>query len=276
MPSKDTPISLYAKLILWFVAVNALVGALSLILFPAQTDSLFFWEIKPPINAALFGALYLGGAATVSWVSYRGVWEQARFLVPILVTAGFFITLTTLLHLDRFTPGIKLVYWFVVYVGAPLLALYIYVDHERRAANWSIQHPVTPAARRLAVITGAVVLFFGMVLLIWPDVALNVWPWKVSPLMIRIFASWFNAFGVGLLWFHFDRDWTRLRLISYLMMAAAALDLIMIFVHQADWNAVGLNVAVYCFHLLAFGLVGLALQWLQRSVPSSPTGTAGT
>jgi hypothetical protein len=264
MPSKDTPLALFARLILWFVAVNALVGAGSLLLFPAQTDTLFFWEIRPPINAALFGALYLGGALTVGWVSYHGKWEPARFLVPILVTAGLFITLTTFLHLDRFITGIKLFYWLVVYIGAPLLALLIYVYQERRGANWSVQEPVRPFTRRLAVITGAVVSVFGLGLLIEPQVVLDSWPWNASPLMIRIFASWFIAFGVGLLWFLVDRDWTRLRLIAFLMIGAAGLDLLMIFLYRADWKSAGLNVWIYCLHLLAFGLVGVWMLWLQR------------
>lgn len=42
------------KLAFWFVAVNALAGAGSLIFFPADTARLFFWEIKPPINAFSF------------------------------------------------------------------------------------------------------------------------------------------------------------------------------------------------------------------------------
>jgi hypothetical protein len=264
MPTKDTPIALFARIIFWFVAVNALIGAGSLILFPSQTDTFFFWQITPPINAALFGALYLGGAVTVAWVSYRGIWEQARFLVPILVAAGFFISLTTLIHLDRFITGIKLFYWLVIYIGAPLLAIFIYIYQERRGANWAVEEPVLPATRRLAIITGAVVSVFGLVLLIAPTLVVDYWPWNASPLMIRIFASWFIAFGVGLLWFYFDRDWTRLRLISYLMSAAAGLDLLMIFVFRADWKAANLNVGIYCLHLLVFGLVGVWMQWLQR------------
>jgi len=172
--------------------------------------------------------------------------------------------LTTFIHLDRFITGIKLVYWLIVYIGAPLLTLFIYVYQERRGGNWDVQEPVLPVTRRLAIITGAVVSVFGLALLIAPQLVVDVWPWNASSLMIRIFASWFIAFGVGLLWFYFDRDWIRLRLISYLMMAAAGLDLLMIFVFRADWKAANLNVAIYCFHLLAFGLVGFLMQWLQR------------
>ena len=87
-------------------------------LFPSRTETLFFWEIAPPINAALFGALYLSGAFVVSLVTARGRWEPGRFLVPVLVTAAALISGVTLLHLDRFTPGVRLAYWLLVYVGA--------------------------------------------------------------------------------------------------------------------------------------------------------------
>jgi hypothetical protein len=110
METTDRPMSTLMKVVFWFVAANALVGACSLIFFPADTARLFFWEIKPPINAALFGALYLGGAAIVALVAYRGRWEQTRFLIPILVSAGALISVTTLLHLDRFSPGPRLGY----------------------------------------------------------------------------------------------------------------------------------------------------------------------
>ncbi len=264
MPTHHTRMSVLTRLIFAFVAINALIGAGSLILFPTQTDTLFFWEIKPPINAALFGALYLGGAVTVGWVTYRGWWEQARFLIPVLVAAGFFISITTLIHIDRFIPGLKLAYWLVIYVGAPLLALYLYFYYERRKANWTVNEPTTRATRIIAIVTGAVVLILGTFLLISPESVLDFWPWNASPLMIRIFAAWFNAFGIGLLWFYFEREWSRVYLISYLMMAAAGLDLLMIFIHREDWKSAGLNVAVYCFHLLAFGLVGLLMIVLQR------------
>ena len=149
METTDHPMSTLMKVVFWFVAANALVGACSLIFFPADTARLFFWEIKPPINAALFGALYLGGAAVVALVAYRAQWEQARFLVPILVSAGALISITTLLHLDRFSPGPRLVYWLVIYVGAPLLALLFYLQHERSGANWTVTRPVTWATNPL-------------------------------------------------------------------------------------------------------------------------------
>src|SRR5689334_14623673 len=121
MGAADTPMSPLMRIVFWAVAANALAGAGSLVLFPRSTASLFFWEITPALNAALFGALYFGGAVVVALVTYRARWEGARFLIPVLVTAGILISVTTFLHIERFTPGFKLWYWMVIYVAAPLL-----------------------------------------------------------------------------------------------------------------------------------------------------------
>jgi len=145
MDSTYKPMSLFMKIVFWFVAINALAGAISLIMFPANTDTLFFWKITPPISAALFGALYLGGAVVVAYVTRQGLWEPARYLVPILVSAGILISLTTFLHIDRFTSGFRLFYWSAVYVVAPLLAILFYVQHERGGANGkSLANPWPP------------------------------------------------------------------------------------------------------------------------------------
>jgi hypothetical protein len=263
--SMDKPLSLAARVILWFVAVNALIGAASLLLFPSRTETLFFWEITPAINAALFGALYLSGAFVVGLVTARGLWEPARFLVPVLVTAGALISGVTLLHLDRFTPGARLVYWLLVYVGAPLLALWVYARHERPPANWSVVEPVRPLTRGVAVALGALLTVLGLAAIASPAPVVARWPWPTSPLMVRIFAAWFTAFGAGLLWFLVERDWRRIRLIPIMMAAASALDLVMLFIHRRDVTSTGLNLWLFVIHLALFGAVGLLmLAWQRR------------
>jgi hypothetical protein len=260
----------------WFVAVNALAGALSLMLFPTQTNALFFWEITPPINAALFGALYLGGALVVGYVAWRGEREPSRFLVPVLVSAGILISITTVLHLNRFEPGIKLDYWLVIYVCAPMLALLIYAQQERAGANWAVSEPVRPVTRVIAVGLGAVLTALGIAVLISPSFVVANWPWPTTPLMTRIFVSWFTAFGVGLLWFIVERDWRRIKLIAVMMIGASALDLLMLFVHRADVTANSLNLWVYCFHLALFGVVGALMLWLQRKRSDQPVAVLTT
>lgn len=262
--AENTPIHWWARLILGFVALNAFVGAAILTLLPDQTERFFFWPIKPAINAALFGALYLGGATAVAFAVWRNEWESARYLTPILVAAGILISLVTLLHLDRFTPGIRLVYWLVVYIGAPLLALLIYAAQERQGSNWTVTEPVRPLTRTIALLTGGGVLLLGLSLIVWPQTAVVAWPWPTTTLMVRIFAAWFGAFGVGLLWFGIERDWRRLIGIPNLMMVSAGLDLLMLFLHRQEVTGSGLSLWFYGGHLALFGLLGGWLHWLQR------------
>jgi hypothetical protein len=198
-------------------------------------------------------------------VTYRGVWETARFLVPILVSAGLLISVTTLLHIDRFEAGVKLMYWLVIYIGAPLLALLFYVQHQRAGANWAPAQPVASATRIIAVALGGLLVVVGVITLIWPGAAVAHWPWPTTPLMVRVFAAWFSAFGVGLLWFVVERDWKRLEHVANLMVAAAALDLLIVYLHRDDIPEVGLSLVIYCLHLAMFGVVGLVMHWLQRN-----------
>jgi hypothetical protein len=255
--------SRFMRLVFWFVGLNALAGAAALMLFPAHTGTLFFWTIRPAINAALFGALYLGGGVVVGLLAIRGRWEPARFLVPVLVVAGILISIVTLIHIDAFQRGLRLAYWLIVYIGAPLLAGAIYLQHERGGADWTIRVPLAPSTRRLAVTLGAAVLAAGLIILIRPAPVVAGWPWATTPLMTRIFAAWFSAFGAGLLWFHVDRDWGRLRQVPNLLIAAAGLDLLLLLAHHGDVAATGPQWWLYCAHLLGIGLLGGVMHWLQ-------------
>jgi hypothetical protein len=157
-----------------------------------------------------------------------------------------------------------LFYWLLVYIGAPLLALIFYVQHERGGSNWRVTEPVAPLIRIIAVVIGSLLVLLGLIVLAWPEMVIAHWPWPTTPLMTRIFASWFSAFGVGLIWFHFEREWKRIQHVANLMMAAAMVDLLMVFIQRNDLTDTGLNLWVYCFHLALFGLLGGFMQWWQH------------
>lgn len=259
-----TSLTPFSAVVLWFVALNALAGALSLICFPTQTERLFFWPITPPLNAALFGALYLSGAIAVGRAALDGRWEQARILAPILISAGAMISAVTLLHLDRFHPGLRLAYWLVVYIGAPLLALLIYRRQERVGAAWTPQEPLAPAVRWLALLAGALLVAAGLAIIVRPAPVVEAWPWPTSALTTRIFAAWFAAFGVGLLWFQVERDWVRVRLLAEMLILAAGLDLAMLLAHRADLPGPSAALWLYGAHLLGLALLGALMHLLQR------------
>jgi hypothetical protein len=260
----STPLTPFSATVLWFVALNALAGAAALIGFPARTEQLFFWPIAPPLNAALFGALYLSGAIAVGLAARGGRWEQARILAPILVSAGAMISVVTLLHRDLFSPGPRLAYWLAIYVGAPLLALLVYARQERAGAIWEAQEPLAPAVRRLALLVGALLVTAGLAILVRPAPVVAAWPWPTGTLITRIFAAWFAAFGVGLLWFQVERDWGRVRLLANMLILAAGLDLAALIAHRADVPGPSPALWLYGAHLLGLGLLGALMHLLQR------------
>jgi hypothetical protein len=270
MTSHDTPMLRLTRIVLWFVAANALVGGLVLLLFAANTDTLFFWTITPSINARLFGALYLSGALAVGALVRRGDWEPARFLVPVLVAAGLLIAGVTLLHHDRFSAGVRLAYWLLVYIVAPLLALVVYGRQARAGANWAVRVPVKGPTRRIALVSGVAILAAGLPILVSPAAAVSWWPWPATPLMLRIFAAWFCAFGAGLLWFKVERDWLRLAPLVNLMVVSSGLDLLILALHANQLRTTGLPLWLYCAHLLGLGALGACMHWLQRPARPSP------
>jgi hypothetical protein len=93
-------------------------------------------------------------------------------------------------------------------------------------------------------------------------------------LMVRIFAAWFGAFGAGLLWFIVEQDWQRLRHLPNLMIAAAGLDLLMVFIHRSAIATTNLTFWLYCGHLLLFALLGVLLHRLQAQPLGQPAGQA--
>lgn len=184
------PMSLPMRLVLAFVAANAFAGAASLMLFPAGTDAGFFWALTPPVNATLFGALYLAAGGLVAWAAFKGVWETARYLAPMVVVFSALMLAATLLHLHRFDPGMRLAYWLAVYVTALVAGVYFYVRHERGGAAWAVRGQRTPpAVRSVTRVVGLVAAVFVVVGFALPGFVMALWPWTLTPLTTQAFLA---------------------------------------------------------------------------------------
>jgi hypothetical protein len=265
MRAHDKPMSPPMKLVLWLVVANAYAGALSLVLAPTDTQDTFFWRIAPPINAGMFGALYLAAGSVVLYVVRRGRWEPARFLTAMIPAFTGLMLLTTLLHRDAFDPGLELAYWLLVYVVAPVAGILFYVQHERGGATWRVVgEPLAPATRGVAVATGAGAAVFAVAAYLFPGTVAERWPWPISPLMVRVFASWVSAFAVGLLWFAVEPDWSRLRPVGALTVASAALLLLMLVVHREDLAPGAASAWLFGAGVAGVALVGVFMFWRQR------------
>jgi hypothetical protein len=144
------------------------------------------------------------------------------------------------------------------------LVIALYWLQERRGASWQAMEAVRPVTRWIAILTGVAVIAVGVSMIVLPQRFVEVWPWATTPLLVRIFAAWFVAFGAGLLWFWVERNWPSMRLLPTMMIAAVALDLLVVFLHRAEITNTGMALWIYCAHLIVFALVGALLHLLQR------------
>ena len=265
MNAGEKQLSSNLKLVLWFVALNAVLGALLLILFPTQTERLFFWNITPPINAMLMGILYLVAGAAVAYAALRGSWETMRVIAVMGFSVSALFVLVTLVHRDRFVPGVKLYYWLFVYSMFPILITLLYRRYEGSGANWQvIQNEIKPVTRLAALLTGLGILFVAVVGLLFPNLLIPVWPWQVAPLMLRVLMSWLFAIGVGSLWFWFEKEWTRVQAIAYVLIAIPIAVAITTFVHAVDLNDNPVILGIFGVLFLLIGLGGAFMVWQQR------------
>src|SRR5207248_1156872 len=77
-----------------------------------------------------------------------------------------------------------------------------------------------------AAVAGGIVLLLCVVAFIWPDIAISVWPWTLTPLTARViigFFSWFGAVGLSLA---SDSRWSAWRIIVHSQLIGIVLILI--------------------------------------------------
>jgi hypothetical protein len=186
-----------------------------LYLLPGHTHELFAWTIKPQITAMMLGAAYVGGVyfflravTTQSWVSV-----QAGFL-PVAVFATL-LGLTTILHWDRFNHAhIAFITWTALYFTTPFLVAAVWIRNRARdphtATELDLPRPRTVGT--VMVTVGVAVLACAAFLFLRPDVAVQVWPWPLTPLTARVVASLFALAGVAQVCTGLDPRWSASRI----------------------------------------------------------------
>ncbi|MDQ3327671.1 MAG: hypothetical protein M3506_03990, partial [Chloroflexota bacterium] len=186
-------------------------------------------------------------------------------LAPMIPAYTGVMLATSLLHIDRLDRGFQLYYWIFIYVFTPLAGVFFYFWHERRRATWAVEsRPVTRSVRTAAVVAGGATAAYAVVCFGWPDTIVRLWPWTISPLMVRVFASWLFAFAGGLLWFGRERDWDRMRPVADMLLLSSGVLALMLVLHRGDvrWDTPA--AWLFAAGIVGISLLGTAAIWLQR------------
>src|SRR5215213_6275127 len=89
---------------------------LILYLVPDRTKDFFAWEIHPNMTPLLMGGGYISGGYYFFRVLFARRWHQIGLGLLPITAFTWFMGLSTVLHLDRFTPGhISFFAWAILY-----------------------------------------------------------------------------------------------------------------------------------------------------------------
>ena len=173
------------------VLVQAITIGRSLI-WPDQITANLPWPASP-LNARFIAALYWMGAisALLCLVARRYVAMRIS-LIEIGVVTGVLLLLT-LPHLGEFTPETFPYRWMILYTIDPLVvALALWRMRGRDPAPVG-RNPNAP----LFIVYAAVLAIAGIVLLVAPTLAAQLWPWTLPAILGQVYSIFFLTFALG-------------------------------------------------------------------------------
>jgi hypothetical protein len=173
-------------------------GFVLLYLWPGNTEQLWAWTIRPEMTPLLMGGGYASGVYFFGRAVFarRWHWVALGFLPVALFT--WIEGLATVLHWDRFNHSHPAFWvWTVAYFLTPFLVPLLWLRNRG-------EDPCTPdpddaivptPVRMIMGAIGAIALALGLLMFVWPELVIGVWPWRVTPLTTRVISGWIALAG---------------------------------------------------------------------------------
>ena len=199
----------------------------------------FAWSINPLMSSMMLGATYLGGAYFFVTIIRSRKWRHAWLgLLPVTAFAGI-LGIATLLHWDVFPRerlGFQL--WAVLYFVVPVVLPILWYRNQRLAAGADLEREgdLPPASRRVFGGLGVVLTVAGVLLFVFPEGMLGLWPWTLSPLTARTMAAMFALPGLVGLSIAYDGSWSGARHLLGAQAVSIVLILVAVYVARADFD----------------------------------------
>ncbi len=221
-----------------FIVPFLLVAFVVLYGFPGDTDRLFAWKIAPTMTPMTLGAVYLGGSYFFVRAFRAAEWHMVK---AGFVAVGCFASLmgvATIIHWDRFNHShVAFWLWAGLYFTTPFLVWGVWVANRRRGTAAGDGDLLLPPSARLVVgATGALAVVVGVFLFLFPQEAIDVWPWALTPLTSRVLGAIFML-GIAELGVLTDARWSAARLMLQVQVFMLALILLAAARAHADFDA---------------------------------------
>ncbi len=214
-----------------FIIPFLIAAAVLLYIWPNNTDKTFAWTIKPAMTPMMLAAAYMGGIYFFVRVVTARQWHTIKVgFLPVTAFAAL-LGIATILHWDRFNHShISFITWTALYFTTPFLVIAVWLANRVHDT-----HQVEPGdlllpfgARVIVGLVGAATLLVSLLLFLFPQGMIQVWPWTLSPLTARVLGAMFALPGIVGLGIAFEPRWSAARIIlqsqsfSILMILIAA------------------------------------------------------
>jgi hypothetical protein len=210
-PSKPATDTL-TRVIAGAICLVLLDAAQLLFFYPDRTATLWAWKLQPPVTAMLLGSVYAGGAYFFARILFGAPWRRVAAGFPAVIVFVWIAAIATLLHVDRFIKdGIPFAAWAALYVVTPFLVPWLVARNHRLYGAPSGPPLPRAVAVPLAVVGGAL-LIAGVTFLVGPDVAIDSWPWPLTPLTARVTGAVLAMYGTVWLAVAVHRTWAGARI----------------------------------------------------------------
>jgi peptidoglycan/LPS O-acetylase OafA/YrhL len=254
-----------------FLIIPFLIAAfLILYVQGEETARRFAWDIPSRLTSAVIGAGYLGGAYFFLRAGLGNAWHQvAAGWMPVAVYTLFMLA-ATLLHWDKFDPGHwPFQVWLALYLLTPGLLWFVWRRNQVTDTGLPDRgdREVPPSVRRTMAVVSGLILLAAVFLFVFPDFAIRIWPWTLTPLTARVVAGWQALLGAGGIALARAGRWSAWRIALQSIGFWQGLVVLAFFLHRSEFAAAGLMNWFVLYTVLGLAAIGaLALRMRRGQV----------
>jgi len=261
---RDDQIDALTRIVALNVVIAVFSGFVLLYGFPERTAQLWAWTIRPTMTPMLMGAGYLAGASFFWRVWRAREWHTVALgFLPVTAFASF-MGIATWLHWERFNHQHPVFWlWLALYVVTPFLVPWLWWRNRRADPGPAPDETMLPGAVRVAfAVLGVTESLFVIAMFVQPAWAIDVWPWKLTPLTARVVAGWFSLTAVIGLTIALDGRWSAARIPLQSALIGLSLMLLALWRAGGDIDMAKPMALVFIAFLLTLVTAFVALLWV--------------
>jgi hypothetical protein len=277
-PQRDDHVYRFTRILAVIIIPFLIVAWGILYLLPDRTGELFAWPVKPSMTAMMLASAYLGGVYFFARVALTRRWHTITVGFPPVMMFAALLGVATLLHWDRFTHDhVSFFTWTVLYLTTPFLVFGAWWFNRRT-------DPHTPDAAEIIIpkglrwllgFVGALTLIISLLLFLFPQAMIAVWPWTLTPLTARVVGAMFALPGLVGLGIARDQRWSAARIILQAQALSIAFILLAAIRAWSDFHPANLATWLFIGGLggLLIGIVILFVVMEQKQPGTQPIAT---